>query len=138
MPTYNYLPGVIINTIDGGLVSPAVPQDDSILILGTAGTGPINTPFQVTDRGVSFNTFGAAGSLERSIEECALYSDNITAYRIGASPMVLAGVGAVAAATTTATGTSGTDTITVVSPTGAVEGARSLELESRLAPRLTQ
>jgi hypothetical protein len=93
MPSYNYLPGTIINTIDGGLVSPAVPQDDSILILGTAGSGPINTPYQVTDRGASFNTFGPKGSLERSIEECAIYSDNITAFRIGAKPIVLADVG---------------------------------------------
>jgi hypothetical protein len=92
MPTYNCLPGVIVNTIDGGLVSPAVPQDDSILILGTAGSGPINTPYQVTDRGTAFTTFGPNGSLERSIEECALYSDNITAFRIGAQPMTLAGM----------------------------------------------
>jgi hypothetical protein len=94
MPVYNYLPGVIVNTLDGGLVAPAAPQDDSILIIATAGQGPINTPFQVTDRSVSFNTFGAKGTLSRSVEECATYSDNITVFRYGATAMELTGVGA--------------------------------------------
>jgi hypothetical protein len=104
MPTYNYLPETIINTIDGGLVSPAVPSDDSVLILGTACFGPINTPYQVTDRGTAFNTFGPNGTLERSIGEVATYSDNITAFRIGTTPMLLADVGA---DTTTGTATPG-------------------------------
>jgi hypothetical protein len=93
MPVYNYLPGVIVNTLDGGLVAPAAPQDDSILILATAGQGPINTPVAVTDRTTSFNTFGGLGTLSRSVEECATYSDNITVLRIGATPMQLENVG---------------------------------------------
>jgi len=93
MPSYNFLPGVIVNSLDGGLVAPAVPQDDSILILATAGQGPISTPFQVTDRQKSFNTFGAKGTLSRAVEECATYSDNITVLRIGATPMQLTNVG---------------------------------------------
>lgn len=93
MPVYNYLPGVIVNTLDGGLVAPAAPQDDSILILATAGQGPINTPVAVTDRTTSFNTFGAKGTLSRSVEECATYSDNITVLRIGAKSMELQNVG---------------------------------------------
>lgn len=78
MPVTNYLPGVIVNTLDGGLVSPSTPQDDSILIIATAGEGPVNTPYQVTNRTTSFNLFGALGTLSRSVEECATYSDNIT------------------------------------------------------------
>jgi hypothetical protein len=93
MPVYNYLPGVIVNTLDGGLVAPAAPQDDSILIFATAGQGPINTPVSVQDRTTSFNTFGAKGTLSRSVEECATYSDNITVLRIGAVPMQLENVG---------------------------------------------
>ncbi len=81
MPAYNYLPGVIVNTLDGGLVAPSTPQDDSILIIATAGQGPINTPVQVRDRTVSFNTFGGKGTLSRAVEECATYSDNITVFR---------------------------------------------------------
>jgi hypothetical protein len=93
MPVYNYLPGVIVNTLDGGLVAPAAPQDDSILILATAGQGPINTPFSVQDRTTSFNLFSAKGTLSRSVEECATYSDNITVLRIGATPMQFENVG---------------------------------------------
>jgi hypothetical protein len=92
MPTYNYLPGVIVNTLDGGLTATFAPQDNSILIIGTAGQGPVNTPYQVTDRALAAQTFGFSGSLERSIEECATNSDNIIAFRMGASPMVLTGV----------------------------------------------
>jgi hypothetical protein len=47
----------------------------------------------VTDRTASFNTFGALGTLSRSVEECATYSDNITVFRYGATPMELTGVG---------------------------------------------
>ncbi len=93
MPTYNYLPGVIVNTLDGGLTASFAPQDDPILVIGTAGQGPVNTPYQVTDRALAAQTFGAAGTLERGIEECATYSDNILAFRIGAAPMQLTGVG---------------------------------------------
>jgi hypothetical protein len=39
-----------------------------ILIIGTAGQGPVNTPYQVTDRALAAQTFGFSGSLERSIE----------------------------------------------------------------------
>jgi hypothetical protein len=104
MPVYNFLPGVIVNTLDGGLVAPSAPQDDSILILGTAGQGPINTPVTVQNRTTNFNTFGALGTLSRSVEEAATYSDNITVFRIGAQPMQLSGVGV---DTTTGTATPG-------------------------------
>lgn len=93
MPVYNYLPGVIVNTLDGGLVAPAAPQDDSILILATAGQGPISTPVAVQDRTTNFNTFGGKGTLSRSVEECATYSDNITVLRIGATAAQLQNVG---------------------------------------------
>ena len=69
------------------------PKDDSILIIGTAGQGVVNTPYQVTDRAVAAKEFGFSGSLERAMEECASNSDNILAFRAGTQPMVLAGVG---------------------------------------------
>ena len=46
----------------------------------------------MTDRALAAQTFGFSGTLERSIEECATNSD-IIAFRMGASPMVLTGVG---------------------------------------------
>ena len=88
-----YLPGVIVNTLDGGLTAAFAPQDDSILIIGTAGQGIANTPYQVTDRALAAKEFGFSGSLERGIEECATNSDNIQAFRCGTKPMVLKGVG---------------------------------------------
>ena len=92
MPIRN-LPGVIVNTLDGGLTAAFAPQDDSILIIGTAGQGVVNTPYQVTERALVAKEFGFSGSLERSIEECASNSDNTLALRCGTKPMVLAGVG---------------------------------------------
>ena len=93
MPVYNYLPGVIVNTLDGGLVAPAAPQDDSILILATAGQGPINTPCRCRTARPRSTPSAAKGTLSRSVEECATYSDNITVLRIGATPMELENVG---------------------------------------------
>ena len=52
MPSFNYLPGTIVNTLDGGMTSAVIPQDDSILVIGTAGSGPALTPYQVADRAV--------------------------------------------------------------------------------------
>ena len=93
MPTYNYLPGTIVNIQDGGLTSQFAPQDDAILVIGTAGQGVCGSPYQVIDRSLSALEFGFLGSLERSIEECVTNSDNVVAYRMGAKPMVLSGVG---------------------------------------------
>jgi hypothetical protein len=93
MTTYNYLPGVIVNTLDGGLTARFAPQDDSILVIGTAGSGPANTLYQVTDRALAAQIFGFSGTLERGIEEVATYSDNILAFRMGAKAMQLTGVG---------------------------------------------
>ncbi len=90
---YNYLPGTIVNIVDGGLTSAFAPQDDAILVIGTAGQGVVNTPYQVTDRSVAAGQFGFSGSLEKAIEECAIYSDNIIAFRMGTSPMIVSGIG---------------------------------------------
>ena len=62
-------------------------------MIGTAGEGLCNTPYQVTDRALAAQQFGFSGTLERGIEECASNSDNILAFRCGTKPMVLKGVG---------------------------------------------
>jgi len=103
MPIRN-LPGVIVNTLDGGLTAAFAPQDDSILIIGTAGQGVVNTPYQVKDRALVAKEFGFSGSLARGIEECASNSDNILAFRCGTKPMVLAGVGLDTTVSSTAAG----------------------------------
>jgi len=91
---YNNLPGIIVNTVDGGLVSAAPPQDHSILIIGTCDQGVINQPYQVTNRATAALQFGLNGNLIRSMEENAANSDNIILFRMGAQPQVLAGIGA--------------------------------------------
>lgn len=90
---YNSLPGVLVNTVDGGLVSQRQPTAHSVLILGTAAQGTADQPYQVTDRAKAQLEFGLQGNLIRSMEEAAAYSDNIVLYRIGTQPMTLAGVG---------------------------------------------
>jgi hypothetical protein len=90
---FNNLPGIIVNTVDGGLVSAAPPQDHSILIIGTCDQGVINQPYQVTNRAMAALQFGLNGNLIRSMEECAANSDNVILFRMGAQPQVLAGIG---------------------------------------------
>ena len=81
-------------------------------MIGTAGQGIVNTPYQVTDRALAAKEFGFSGSLERAIEECATNSDNILAFRCGTKPMVLKcvglsnGLGIAVPGTVTATGSS--------------------------------
>ncbi|MGO8720474.1 MAG: hypothetical protein ACLQMO_14860 [Acidobacteriaceae bacterium] len=73
-------------------------------MIGTAGEGVVNTPYQGTDRALAAQEFGFSGTLERGMEECASNSDNIIAFRCGTQPMVLTGVGL---DTTTGTATPG-------------------------------
>jgi len=93
MQTYNFLPGTIINTVDGGLTAAFTPTDDAVLVLATSGQGVANSPFQVTDLGAASQQFGFNGSLFKAVAEVSSYSDNVIAYRIGSSPAVLTGVG---------------------------------------------
>lgn len=93
MQTFNYLPGIIVDPVDGGLAASYTPSDDAVLVLGTAGDGVVNTPYQVTNLGTAAQQFGPNGSLFRGIAEASTYSDNVIGYRIGTTPMSLAGVG---------------------------------------------
>jgi hypothetical protein len=100
---FNFLPGVQVTTIDGGLVARRVPTSKAVLILGTAAKGPANNPFAVTDRATASQVFGFSGSLIRGMEEVALGgADNIILFRIGSSPATLANVGTTTGSTPTA------------------------------------
>lgn len=91
---FNFLPGVQVTTIDGGLVARRVPTSKAVLILGTAAQGPANDPFVVTDRATASQTYGFSGSLIRGLEEVALGgADNIILFRIGTTQATLANVG---------------------------------------------
>lgn len=91
---YNFLPGVQVTTIDGGLVARRVPTSKGVLVMGTSAIGPANEPFAVTDRAVAAQVFGFDGSLVRGLEEVAVGgADNITLFRIGTQAATLSNVG---------------------------------------------
>ena len=95
MSALNFLPGVQVNTLDGGLASKKVPNSKSILIVGTSNKGPAETPYQVIDRAAAASDYGNSGTLVQAMEECAKYGDNIILFRMGTSPATLKGIGAV-------------------------------------------
>jgi hypothetical protein len=100
---YNFLPGVQVTTIDGGLVARRVPTSKAVLVLGTAAQGPANNPYAVSDRATAAQLFGFGGSLIRGMEEVALGgADNIILFRIGTTPATLANVGKSTGSTATA------------------------------------
>jgi hypothetical protein len=99
MITYNYLPGVNVVTVDGGLAALRVPQGKAILIVGTSGIGPGATPYQVVDRASAAATFGTLGTLAQAMEEAAAGgADNLYLYRMGTVAATLSGVGATSGA----------------------------------------
>lgn len=125
---FNYLPGVQTNTVDGGLVARTIPSSKSVLIIGTSATGPAD-PFQVVDRSAAAAAFGFSGNLLRAMEEVSAYSDNVILYRMGTSPMVLAGVGVqylASVAISNVAVTSNVATITTGSPHSILAGTRIL------------
>jgi hypothetical protein len=91
--SYANLPGVQVFTVDGGLAGLATPQDKSTLILGSAGTGPCNVPYQVTNKATAEAVFGYSGTLAQGLEEVAVYCDNIFLYRYGTEPATVSGIG---------------------------------------------
>lgn len=94
MSSFTHLPGVQVATLDGGLVGQAVPTSKAVIVFGTAGQGPANTPYTVTSQSTAAQLFGFSGNLIRGLEEVALGgADNITLYRIGTKAATLAGVG---------------------------------------------
>jgi hypothetical protein len=94
MPTFPNLPGVLINTVDGGLVSATTPTSQSTLIIGTSGIGPANQPTTVVNPATSAQTFGFDGDIVQAMEEVSVYSDNIILFRMGTKQQILEGIGA--------------------------------------------
>jgi hypothetical protein len=98
------LPGVIINSVDGGLAARRQPKAHSTLIIGTSDKGPADQPTQVTDRAAAALQFGTGGHLVRLMEEVASSgSDNIVLFRMGTKPQTLSNVGVEFAASKTIT-----------------------------------
>lgn len=92
MATFPNLPGILVNTIDQGLLTRTTPRNKSTIVLGTSATGPTD-PFQVLDRAAVAQEIGFSGNLLQGIEEVASFSDNVIGYRLGTKQMSLTGVG---------------------------------------------
>ena len=94
--SYDYLPGTQVVTVDGGLAQKRVPQSKSTVILGVAGKGAADETYRVVDRSLAAQEFGYEGNLIQAMEEVAQGGcDNIYLFRMGTSPAVLSGIGAV-------------------------------------------
>lgn len=94
MSSFTHLPGVQVATLDGGLVSQQTPTSKAVIIFGTAGQGPAETPYAVASQTTAAQLFGFSGNLIRGLEEVALGgANNIILYRIGTKPATLVGVG---------------------------------------------
>jgi hypothetical protein len=100
MGTFNYLPGLQITTLDGGLSAVQTPTAKSTVIVGTAGIGPADVVYQVNDPNVAVADFGFEGSLIKGLQEVTQGGcDNVYLFRMGTQPAVLSGVGAVMSST---------------------------------------
>lgn len=75
------------------MASPATPSTKKTIVLGTAGQGPTNVAYPVTDPTQAAADYGLAGDLIQSMEEVRTFCDNITLYRLGTKPGTLSGVG---------------------------------------------
>lgn len=92
--SFENLPGIFSNKIDGNLVVSTKNENPIVIILGTAMRGTTD-PYTVESTGDATNTFGKLdGTLIRGMLECyqggAL---NMKLLRIGATPAVLSGIG---------------------------------------------
>jgi hypothetical protein len=81
--TFANLPGVQVQTVDGGLAAVNTPTNQSIMVLGTSATGPANSPYQVVSVATATTLFGLDGTLIRGMSEAAVYCDNVYLMRIG-------------------------------------------------------
>jgi hypothetical protein len=90
---YNFLPGIQVETVDGGLRAKRNPNAQSVLVIGTAGQGQGDSVYQVVDRPTAASEFGFGGTLIRGMEEVATYCDNIFLFRMGTKPATAKGLG---------------------------------------------
>jgi len=93
MPSYPNMPGIQLDTVDGGLRATSTPKAKPTFVLGTSPKGPSGKGVQVTDPTVAASLFGTDGTLIKAMCEVLLHSDNVVLFRIGTAPGVLAGIG---------------------------------------------
>src|SRR5665213_2227499 len=83
--TFANLPGVQVDTVDGGLAAVNTPTTQAVMVFGTSAIGPANSPYQVISLATAAKTFGLNGTLVRGMSEVSAYCDNITLFRVGAN-----------------------------------------------------
>lgn len=92
--SFENLPGIFDFKIDGNLGQLPVNNNPRVLVIGTAESGVSMTPFAISTMANASKTFGKLGTLTRGIFEAAASGAlNILAFRIGATPAVLASIG---------------------------------------------
>lgn len=93
MPTFQNLPGIVVDLQDGNLAVPPAALGPITLVLGTSGSGPANKLFIVTDPARVETVYDKQGSLLRGmIETLEGGAGTIALYRIGATAAVASGV----------------------------------------------
>lgn len=91
---FDSLPGIFDFKVDGNLGQLPVNNNPRVLVIGTAESGPSETPIAINTMAGAKKLFGSLGTLTRGIFETASSGAlNIIAFRIGATPAVLASVG---------------------------------------------
>lgn len=92
--SFENLPGVTSNKLDGNLSFEEINQNPVVLVLGTAAKGPSYEFYQVTRPSGAIKTFGYEGNLTRGIFETYGWgAKNLRAWRYGGTPSTLAGIG---------------------------------------------
>jgi hypothetical protein len=91
---FNNLPGIFDYKVDGNLGQLPLNSNPVVLVIGTAESGPSETPFVISSMANVTKTFGSLGTLARGCFEAAASGAlNIVAFRIGATSAKLASIG---------------------------------------------
>ena len=94
--SFENLPGMISNLIDGNLITAETSQNPVVLVIGTAPKGDSETFYRVDSVSDAASAFGKNdGTLIRGMYEAiAGGAENVRLMRIGAESATLTGIGA--------------------------------------------
>lgn len=93
MATYENLPGVNLELLDGNLRVDSTSDANRVLIIGRAEMGTSGRIYNVGDTNKAANTFGPESPLIRKMSEARLGgATEVSLYRIGGSPASLNGL----------------------------------------------
>jgi len=94
IPKLEYLPGVKVLKNDGNLAPESLDSTKGILIIGTASSGPGETPYYVRSTHLARTTFSTDGTLVRGLYEVKKAgAKDVILFRIGATSAIVSGIG---------------------------------------------